>query len=208
MRPGSVVDAKPPAPVAGGNVETSQRLVDVVFGALAQVLPDKVPAASCGTMNNITIGSVAHASTPFAYYETLAGGAGAGPNADGGSALHTHMTNTRNTPAEALEHHYPFRIDAYAIRTGSGGAGLHRGGDGLIRRYIFDSEAEVTLLTERRRHRPYGLHGGEPGQPGVNRLIHPDGRTETLPGKCTFLAQVGDILEIATPGGGGWGAPQ
>ena len=206
-RPGSVVDAQPPAAVAGGNVETSQRLVDVIFGALAQVLPEKVPAASCGSMNNITIGGGAEQgeTAPFAYYETLAGGAGAGPNSGGGSALHTHMTNTRNTPAEALEHDYPFYIASYRVRRGSGGAGQHHGGDGLVRRYVFDAPAEVTLLTERRRHRPYGLQGGEPGEAGVNRLIRANGSEQTLPGKCTIHVQPGDALEIATPGGGGWG---
>ena len=204
-RPGSVVDAQHPAPVAGGNVETSQRIVDVVFGALAQALPDKVPAASCGSMNNVTIGD-AHGA--FAYYETLAGGAGAGPDADGGSAVHTHMTNTLNTPTEALEHAYPFRISAYHIRRASGGAGRRRGGDGLVRRYIFDADAEITLLTERRRHGPYGLHGGQAGAPGVNRLTRADGSTCELTGKCTINVSAGDVLEIATPGGGGWGSPQ
>lgn len=209
-RPGSVVDANPPAAVAGGNVETSQRIVDVVFGAVAQAMPALTPAASAGTMNNITIGGVdprrlPDAPVPFAYYETLAGGAGAGPGADGGSAIHTHMTNTRNTPAEALEHSYPFRIEAYAVRRGSGGAGQHRGGDGLVRVYAFDAPAQVTLLTERRRHRPWALAGGEPGAAGRNRLLRADGTVVELPGKCTVEVGPGDRLEIATPGGGGWG---
>ncbi|MFW6059526.1 MAG: hydantoinase B/oxoprolinase family protein [Phycisphaeraceae bacterium] len=205
-RPGSVVDAQPPAAVAGGNVETSQRIVDVVFGALAQVLPEKVPAASCGSMNNVTIGGGGTGDTPpFAYYETLAGGAGAGPHSDGGSALHTHMTNTRNTPVEALEHSYPFRIASYHVRRNSAGTGRQRGGDGLVRRYVFDAPAEVTLLTERRTHPPYGLQGGEPAQTGANRLIRADGSEVRLPGKCSLQVQPGDTLEIATPGGGGWG---
>jgi len=207
-RPGTVVDAQPPAAVAGGNVETSQRIVDVVFGALAQVLPDTVPAASCGSMNNVTIGSApSHdaSAAPFAYYETLAGGAGAGPDSDGGSAIHTHMTNTRNTPVEALEQHDPFRVTTYHLRENSGGAGQHRGGDGLVRRYTFDAPAEVTLLTERRRHGPYGLQGGAPGKTGCNRLLRPDGSERTLTAKCTLHVDVGDTLEIATPGGGGWG---
>lgn len=208
-REGSVVDARPPAAVAGGNVETSQRIVDVVLGALAQACPERVPAASCGSMNNVTIGGRKRAAdgedAAFAYYETLGGGAGAGPTADGGTALHTHMTNTRNTPVEAIEHGHPFRVEAYRVRHGSGGAGRHRGGDGLVRRYVFDAPAEVTLLTERRRHGPYGLQGGEPGAVGVNRLIRADGTTHELPGKCTRHVEAGDVLEIATPGGGGWG---
>ncbi|MFA9479480.1 hydantoinase B/oxoprolinase family protein [Phycisphaerales bacterium AB-hyl4] len=237
-RPGSIVDATYPAAVAGGNVETSQRIVDTLFGAIAQALPDIAPAASAGSMNNLTIGStenmsdvasrmsnltqtppgpsniphptshIPHSHPPFAYYETLAGGAGAGPHAPGGHAIHTHMTNTLNTPVEALEHAYPFRVQAYAIRTGSGGAGKHAGGDGLIRRYTFDTPVQLTLLTERRRHAPYGLAGGEPAQPGRNILIHPNGKREPLPGKCTITCQPGDTLEIQTPGGGGWGTPR
>ncbi|MEX0653223.1 MAG: hydantoinase B/oxoprolinase family protein [Phycisphaeraceae bacterium] len=211
-RPGSVVDAQYPSPVAGGNVETSQRIVDVLFGAVALALPDRAPAASCGSMNNLTLGGYdtrggQHAQPPFAYYETLAGGAGAGPGADGGSAIHTHMTNTRNTPVEAIEHSYPFRVEAYRIRRGSGGAGAHRGGEGVVRRYVFQTAVQVTLLTERRRHAPYGLAGGEPGTPGRNVLMTADGRQRELPGKCTIALSAGDALEIHTPGGGGWGAP-
>ncbi|MEX0745948.1 MAG: hydantoinase B/oxoprolinase family protein [Phycisphaeraceae bacterium] len=210
-RPGSVVDAQYPSAVAGGNVETSQRIVDVLFGAVAQALPDRAPAASCGSMNNLTIGGLdtrgeAEAAPPFAYYETLAGGAGAGPDADGGSAMHTHMTNTRNTPVEALEHSYPFRVEVYRIRHGSGGAGMHRGGDGVVRRYVFDAAAQITLLTERRRHAPYGLAGGEAGALGRNVLFRANGEQRELPGKCTIDLEVGDALEIQTPGGGGWGA--
>jgi len=216
-REGSVVDARYPAAVAGGNVETSQRLVDTVFGALARAMPGRVPAASAGTMNNLTIGSppdpsaepasAGGASTSFAYYETIAGGAGAGPDAPGGSAIQTHMTNTLNTPVEALEHDYPFRVEACSIRDGSGGHGRHRGGDGMVRRYRFDAPATVTLLTERRARGPWGAAGGGGGEPGVNRLIHPDGRVETLPAKCTITVAPGDRLEVHTPGGGGWGEP-
>ncbi|MEX0886664.1 MAG: hydantoinase B/oxoprolinase family protein [Phycisphaeraceae bacterium] len=207
-RRGSVVDALPPAAVAGGNVETSQRIVDVIFGALARALPDVVPAASAGSMNNLTVGgrdTRVEPAAPFAYYETLAGGAGGGPDGAGGDALHTHMTNTRNTPIEALEHAYPLLVETYAIRRGSGGAGLHRGGDGLVRRYRFDVPVELTLLTERRRHRPYGLAGGSPGKAGVNTRIGIDGTRKPLAAKCTVDLAAGEAVEIETPGGGGWG---
>ncbi|KPL88231.1 hydantoinase B/oxoprolinase family protein [Ardenticatena maritima] len=205
---GTLVNARPPAAVAGGNVETSQRIVDVVLGALAQALPDRIPAASQGTMNNVTIGGIAPDGTPFAYYETLAGGMGAAPTADGLTAVHTHMTNTRNTPVEALERAYPFRVVRYAIRRGSGGRGFYHGGDGLIREYELLTEATITLLTERRVRAPWGLQGGEDGAPGVNRLVHPDGREERLPPKCSRHVQAGSRLCIETPGGGGWGTPE
>ena len=204
-RPGSLLDARYPAAVAAGNVETSQRVVDVVFGLLAQVLPDRIPAASCGSMNNLLIGSVDGDPQPFAYYETIAGGAGAGPHQPGGHAIHTHMTNTLNTPVEALEHAYPFRVTAYRRRRGSGGRGLHRGGDGVVRQYTFDRPAVVTLLTERRRHPPPGRAGGEPGVTGLNQLIDPRGQAHTLPAKCTLTVNPGDVLRLSTPGGGGWG---
>ncbi|MEM9020346.1 MAG: hydantoinase B/oxoprolinase family protein [Planctomycetota bacterium] len=206
-RPGSIVDAQYPAPVVGGNVETSQRLVDVVFGTLAPLLPDRVPAASCGSMNNITFGGTdprpGMNHRPFAYYETLAGGAGAASGRPGGSALHTHMTNTLNTPIEAFEHAYPVRITRYAVRLGSGGKGESPGGDGIIRAYTFDAPATVTLLTERRTHRPHGLHGGQPAQPGRNTLSHPNTEPHPLPGKTTLNINPGDTLTIQTPGGGG-----
>jgi N-methylhydantoinase B len=204
-RPGSIVDALPPSAVAGGNVETSQRIVDAVFGALARAMPARVPAASCGSMNNLTIGSLAGDAPAFAYYETIAGGAGASAQGDGGSAVHTHMTNTRNTPVEALEHTYPFRVTRYRIREGSGGAGGHRGGDGVERAYLFDRPAQVTLLTERRTHPPYGLAGGKPASRGRNTLARHGQPPQTLPGKCTVHVQPGDELTIETPGGGGWG---
>ncbi|XAL99596.1 hydantoinase B/oxoprolinase family protein [Phycisphaeraceae bacterium D3-23] len=207
-RPGSVVDALYPAPVAGGNVETSQRLVDVVFGAIAQAAPDRVPAASCGTMNNITIGGTdPRTGKPFAYYETIAGGAGAGPTGPGGDAMQTHMTNTHNTPVEALEHAYPIRIERYALRDDAPPAhGKHAGGRGIVRAYRFTSAVTVTLLTERRSRTPYGLRDGSPGTTGINTLIHSDGRREQLPGKCSLDVPPGSAIEIATPGGGGWGA--
>lgn len=208
-RSGSVVDANYPAPVAGGNVETSQRLVDIVFGALAQVLPERVPAASCGSMNNLTFGGTdtrpGMGDGSFAYYETLAGGVGASPEAHGASALHTHMTNTLNTPIEAFEHAYPVRITQYAIRDNSGGPGQHAGGDGITRRYTFDAPATATLLTERRIHAPYGLQGGVPGSVGVNTLTDAQGNTTELPAKTTLDLQPGQTLTIHTPGGGGHG---
>ena len=202
---GSVVNAEHPAPVAGGNVETSQRITDVLLGALAQALPAKVPAASQGTMNNITIGGHdPDLETPFAYYETIGGGMGALPDRDGVSAIHSHMTNTLNTPAEAIEYAYPLRILRYEIRPDSGGAGMFRGGDGIIRDVQVLTEAQVSLLTERRECSPYGLKGGQPGTPGKNLIIR-DGDEIPLPGKGSVDLIPGDILSIHTPGGGGYG---
>jgi N-methylhydantoinase B len=204
--PGTVVNALPPAPVAGGNVETSQRIVDVLLGALSQAAPHLIPAASQGTMNNLTIGGFdSYHNRPFAYYETIGGGMGARPDSDGPPALHSHMTNTLNTPAEALEYAYPLRVLRYAVRRGSGGAGRYRGGDGICREILTLVDAQVTLLTERRRYPPYGLHGGQPGQPGVNQLIR-GGEEIPLPGKGTYELHAGDIIRIQTPGGGGFGA--
>jgi N-methylhydantoinase B len=197
--------------VAAGNVETSQRVVDTVFGALSQALPELVPAASQGTMNNLTFGGAypdgwPSAATHFAYYETIGGGAGAGPEAGGASGIHAHMSNTRNTPVEALEYSYPIRIETYALREGSGGRGQHAGGDGLKRTIRFLVPAAVTITAERRRRGPYGLAGGQAGQPGRN-VLHRGGETESLPGKTTFIVQSEDAVEIDTPGGGGWGEP-
>lgn len=202
---GTVVNARPPAGVAQGNVETSQRITDVLFGAFAQALPDVVPAASQGTMNNITAGGVdPRTQQHFAYYETMGGGMGARPHLDGLSGVHTHMSNTLNTPIEAFEYAYPMRITRYQLRDNSGGNGAARGGDGLLREITFDVPTEVTQLTERRRLAPYGLHGGEPGKCGENRLYHA-GQEKLLVGKVHFTAQPGDRLTIASPGGGGWG---
>jgi N-methylhydantoinase B len=200
--PGTVVDAAWPAPVAAGNVETSQRLVDLLFGALAQAAPHLIPAASCGSMNNVTIGGEdPRTGAAFAYYETLGGGAGGGPEGPGGDAIHTHMTNTLNTPIEALERAWPLRVERYRIRDGSGGEGLHQGGCGLERQYVFEAAAEVTLLTERRQRAPWGAQGGGPGAVGIN--LH-NGRP--IPGKVSLRVEAGDTLTLLTPGGGGWGA--
>jgi N-methylhydantoinase B len=202
---GSIVNAVLPAPVAGGNVETSQRIVDVLLRALAQALPDRIPAASSGTMNNLTIGGVdPRTARPFAYYETIAGGMGARPTADGVSGIHTHMTNSSNTPIEALEYAYPFRVRSYSYRAGSGGTGKYRGGDGIVREIEVTTSARITLLTDRRIFRPYGLAGGEAGAAG--RSLHLSGAgSKELPGKCSFDAKSGDIIRIESPGGGGWG---
>lgn len=204
---GTVVNARRPAAVAAGNVETSQRIVDVLLGALASACPGLIPAASQGTMNNLTIGGwdERHGRS-FAYYETIGGGMGAGPQAAGASARHSHMTNTLNTPVEAVEHTYPFRITRYALREGSGGAGQYQGGHGLVRAYEFLQSAEVTLLSDRRVTKPYGLEGGGSGQPGRNR-VRQNGEEKTLPGKCSISVEAGDVLTIETPGGGGFAKP-
>ncbi len=202
---GSLVNARPPAAVAGGNVETSQRIVDVLLGALAGPCPDRVPAASQGTMNNVALGGRG-AGGGWAYYETTAGGGGGRPGKDGAHAVHTHMTNTLNTPAEALEYAYPLRVLRSEIRRGSGGAGRHPGGDGVRRELELLAPARISLLTERRRSGPYGLAGGEAGRPGRNVLVR-DGAERELPAKGTVDGRAGDVLRIETPGGGGWGEP-
>jgi N-methylhydantoinase B len=205
---GSVVNAKPPAAVAGGNVETSQRIVDVLLKALAQALPDRIPAASSGTMNNLTIGGVDNRggrAVSFAYYETIAGGSGASAIANGVSGVHTHMTNSLNTPAEALEYSYPFRITRYSLRPASGGEGIHRGGDGIVRELEMLTDAEVTLLSDRRKTRPYGLAGGSHGAPGRTLVLRADGSEQAMPGKGSTRLSRGERIRIETPGGGGWG---
>jgi N-methylhydantoinase B len=201
--PHSVLSPDFPAAVAAGNVETSQRIVDVVLGALAQALPDRIPAASQGTMNNVTLGGTV-AGKPFVFYETIGGGHGGGALGDGLSGRHSHMTNTRNTPVEALEGDLPLRIEAYELREGSGGGGQHRGGDGIRRTYRFAAPATVTINSQRRRAGPYGLHGGEPGQVGRNLLIR-GGSERLLEGIVTLQVEAGDQLVVETPGGGGWG---
>ena len=213
---GTVVNARPPAAVAGGNVETSQRIVDVLLKALAQAIPDRIPAAAAGTMNNLTIGGTDSRSTdslssdprsqqPFAYYETIAGGMGARPNKDGVSGVHTHMTNSLNTPAEALEYAYPVRLRQYSFRSQSGGAGLHTGGDGIVREIEVLTDAQVTLLADRRSRGPYGLAGGADGAPGRTLIIRRDGSAEEIPGKTSVRLRSGERVRIESPGGGGWG---
>jgi N-methylhydantoinase B len=205
---GTVVNALPPAAVAGGNVETSQRIVDVLLRALAAAAPERIPAASSGTMNNLAVGGTdPRTGQPFAYYETVAGGMGASPRSAGLSGVHTHMTNSMNTPIEALEYAYPFRVSQYSYRRGSGGAGKYRGGDGLVRELEFLSQAHVTLMSDRRRLAPYGLAGGSPGERGRNLLIS-EKDTRELRGKCNLHVEPGTRLRIETPGGGGWGVPE
>jgi N-methylhydantoinase B len=203
---GTVVNARPPAAVAGGNVETSQRIVDVLLKALAQAIPDQIPAAASGTMNNLTIGGIdSRTGEPFAYYETIAGGMGARSTKDGVSGIHTHMTNSLNTPAEALEHAYPVRLREYSLRSGSGGRGLHRGGDGIVREIEVLTDAQVTLLSDRRSRGPYGLAGGSDGAPGRTTIIHLDGSHEELSSKCSVRLRSGERIRVESPGGGGWG---
>jgi N-methylhydantoinase B len=201
----SLINADPPAAVAGGNVETSQRITDVVLGALAQALPELVPAAAQGSMNNLTVGGLSQSGRPFAYYETIGGGMGASATSDGLSGVQVHMTNTLNTPVEALELTYPFRIERYGLRQGSGGTGMHQGGNGIVRSYLFLMPAVVTMLSERRTVAPWGLAGGGAGAVGINRLLRTDGTVELLPSKFTRRVEAGERLEIETPGGGGWG---
>jgi N-methylhydantoinase B len=206
---GSIVNARVPGPVAGGNVETSQRIVDVLLRALAQGMPGRIPAASSGTMSNLTIGGVDLRSgmgngRSFAYYETVAGGMGARPGADGVSGIHTHMTNSLNTPVEALEYAYPLRVRSYGYRDGSGGAGRYRGGDGIVREIEMLVPAQVTLLADRRVFAPYGLHGGGDGALGRAVLVSGDS-SRALEGKCSVAVKAGDVVRVETPGGGGWG---
>jgi N-methylhydantoinase B len=218
---GTIVNARPPAAVAGGNVETSQRIVDVILRALAQAIPDSIPAAAAGTMNNLTIGGMRPGSNdpgandpgandqrrgePFAYYETIAGGMGARPGKPGVSGVHTHMTNSLNTPAEALEYAFPLRVRRYALREGSGGEGKFRGGDGIIREIEVLTDCEVTLLADRRSRGPWGLAGGADGAPGKTSITRRDGSVEPMPGKFSTHLRASERITIETPGGGGWG---
>lgn len=203
---GSVVNAKHPAATAGGNVETSQRIVDVVLGALSKAIPERIPAASSGTMNNVAFGGFdPNRESRFTYYETIGGGMGASPDRDGLSGVHTHMTNSLNTPMEALENYLPMRIKKYALRKGSGGKGLKKGGEGIIREYEFFVPTHVSILSERRIFAPYGVLGGEEGKKGKNILISARGKKKVLGPKANLKVQPGDILRIETPGGGGYG---
>lgn len=205
---GTVVNPRPPAPVVGGNLETSQRIVDVILGAFAQLCPERVPAAGQGTMNNVAIGGTdPRTGKPYTLYETIGGGLGARPTADGVDGVHSHMTNTLNTPVEALELAYPLRVERYELVPGTGGQGRFRGGLGIRRDLTpLEHTAHVSLLTDRRVGRPYGLAGGKPGAPGRN-LLRRHGREISLPGKTTLDLQPGETVSIRTPGGGGYLPP-
>jgi N-methylhydantoinase B len=204
----SILNAKYPAAVVGGNVETSQRVVDVVFGALSKAVPDRIPAASAGSMSNFTFGGINPKNGHnFAYYETIAGGMGARNGLDGVSAVQTHMTNTLNTPIESLERELPVMLESYSIRKNSGGNGAYRGGDSIVREYRFLTEATVSMITERRRFAPYGIEGGSPGKRGINTLIS-GGKATRIKPKASFKIKKGESIRIETPGGGGWGKPE
>ncbi|HEV2468445.1 MAG TPA: hydantoinase B/oxoprolinase family protein [Candidatus Sulfotelmatobacter sp.] len=203
---GTIVNARPPAAVAGGNVETSQRIVDVLLRALAQAIPDRIPAAGSGTMNNLTIGGIdPRTGDPFTYYETVAGGMGARPTKNGVSGVHTHMTNSLNTPAEALEYAYPLRVRSSSLRPESGGEGKFVGGDGIVREIEVLTDCDVTLLADRRSRGPWGLSGGSEGAPGRAVVTRRDGSNEQMPGKFSARLHKGERIRIETPGGGGWG---
>ncbi|PKB65411.1 MAG: 5-oxoprolinase [SAR202 cluster bacterium Io17-Chloro-G2] len=206
---GTLVNPEPQHGVAGGNVETSQRITDVLFAALAQALPLRIPASSQGTMNNVLVGGHDPVrDKPFVYYETIGGGMGARPEKHGISGIQTHMTNTLNTPIEALEFAFPMRLIRYALRRGTGGDGQFKGGDGMVRDVEFLSPARVTVLSERRKLPPPGSHGGHHGEPGENVLFRGGYEEVRLAGKETLDVEAGDILSIRTPGGGGWGEPE
>ncbi|KXA97813.1 hypothetical protein AKJ39_02985, partial [candidate division MSBL1 archaeon SCGC-AAA259J03] len=200
---GSILNAAPPAAVSAGNVETSQRVVELLLRALQPALPGRIPAESMGTMNNLTVGN-----DNFTYYETIGGGTGASPQGDGESGVHVHMTNTSNTPVEALENSYPLQVEAYHIRRETGGEGLYRGGDGLLRRIRVLENAQLSVQSQRRKIPPQGVEGGKPGERGENLLIRKDGEREKLGNMVTKFLEKGSKLEIKTPGGGGWGKPQ
>jgi len=203
---GTIVNAHPPAAVAGGNVETSQRIVDVLMRALSGAIPDQIPAAASGTINNLTIGGIdPRTGKPFTYYETIAGGMGARPGKNGVSGVHTHMTNSLNTPAEALEYAYPLRVRTYSLRQGSGGVGKFEGGDGIVREIEVLADCEVTLLADRRSRGPWGLSGAKSGAPGTASIIRKNGMIESMPGKFSTRLAPGERIRIETPGGGGWG---
>jgi N-methylhydantoinase B len=202
---GSIVNPRKPAPVAGGNVETSQRIADVVLRALAEAVPNRIPAAGSGTMMNVMIGGYDEERGYWAYYETIGGGTGGRPGRDGVSGVHVNMTNTLNTPIEVAERSYPILYTAYRIREGSGGMGRYKGGDGIVRAFRVLKPARLSVLAERFRHRPYGLWGGEPGKPARVTIRRSSGLEEVMPSKFTVDLEPGDEVVIETPGGGGWG---
>lgn len=203
---GSLLNAEFPSATAGGNVETSQRIVDVLLGALYKAVPEKIPAASSGTMNNVTFGGYnPERKSRFAYYETIGGGMGAGYNYDGLSGVHTHMTNSMNTPLEAMENYLPLYIQKYSLRPHSGGMGKNKGGDGIIREYKFCVSTQISIISERRKFSPYGLKSGKSGKKGLNMLIRTSNKKIKLGSKVNLKANAGDVLHIETPGGGGYG---
>jgi N-methylhydantoinase B len=204
-REGTVCDASYPAPVAAGNVETSQRLVDVLLGAFAKLVPGRIPAASSGTMSNLAFGGADARGAAFTYYETIAGGAGASSASAGAHAVHTHMTNTRNTPIEAFERLFPVRVTRYGVRRDSGGAGEHRGGDGIEKRLLFLAPCAASWTADRQTRGPWGLAGGERGAAGEAWLVRKHAGRSRLASRANFALDAGDELEIATPGGGGFG---
>jgi N-methylhydantoinase B len=206
---GTVVNARPPAAVVGGNLETSQRIVDLLIGALAQAAPEKAIGACQGTMNNLTLGGIdPRSGKPYTLYETIGGGFGARPTKDGLDGVHSHMTNTLNTPVEALEIAYPLRVERYELRPDSCGAGRWRGGLGIRRDIrVLGHRARVSLLGERRITRPYGVLGGEPGGNGADFIIDGDGKERPVKGKGSVVLEPGWIISVRTPGGGGYGSP-
>ncbi|MDA4128837.1 MAG: hydantoinase B/oxoprolinase family protein [Thaumarchaeota archaeon] len=205
-RPGLLVNPERPMPVAAGNLETSQRIVDVIFRALASALPDRVPAASHGSMNNLMMGGILpNTGESWAFYETIGGGSGARPNSDGVDGVQVNMTNTMNTPIEVMEHYYPLIFSEYSLRDGTGGQGRWRGGLGIRRSFTTKARVRVTILGERARIRPWGLNGGKEGENSSYRLKRADGKTLRLPSKCTTALEAGDSILIETAGGGGFG---
>jgi N-methylhydantoinase B len=205
---GSLLNPRYPAAVSAGNVETSQRIVDVTLGALAKIAPELVPAASQGTMNNLTVGGIdPRSGKSFSFYETIGGGSGASKGNIGTSGIHTHMTNTLNTPVESLETEYPLRVRKYSIRRGTGGSGQWKGGDGIIREIeILSDKATISIQSERRKLKPWGLNDGEDGETGKNTLVY-EGKVHSIEAKSTIVATKGSVVRIETPGGGGWGPP-
>jgi len=205
---GSLLNPTYPSPVSAGNVETSQRIVDTTLGALSDIVPSLVPAASQGTMNNLTIGGVdPRINLPFSFYETIGGGSGASKGSNGASGIHTHMTNTLNTPIESMESEYPLRVKQYSIRRKTGGRGKWNGGDGIIREIeILSETCTISIQSERRSHRPWGLAGGCDGTPGSNSIIY-EGKIHSLQAKSTVVAPKGAVIRVETPGGGGFGPP-
>lgn len=202
---GSILNAKPPAAVVGGNVETSQRVVDTLLKAFSKILPDRIPAASQGTMNNIIIGGMDENNHPFTFYETIGGGSGGTPSKDGVDGIHTNMTNTMNTPIEEIEARYPLKVLEYSLRNNSSGKGQYRGGIGIIRAFQTEVPVVVSLLGERQKTAPWGLHGGKSGKQGEYYKITTGNEKIVLPGKGTITLDAGEIIVIETPGAGGWG---